>query len=579
MHRNWAAVLDPASQALDSASQALHSAPPPSVGRGASGREGALPPGQKKVSSVSTAAGHASDCVQRFCATEPRPLLAHMLARASGGTERQGQAATASGHGESAHSAAAPLKLVPTLMLAPIADEPSDSSSSTVSHASSVTLAAAASPFPNGHHGPVHQAGRSAEHSILSTRVLTDKHAVDLGCASSLLAATQHRPGDACTELSETWCTHLRRIPALAEAPAALLSAILSRVEYCLVPHGAPLPVAEGAENALAIVLAGTLLRNASSSTVGPGWAIMGDALAGSKRRPGSGLPYDLHADAGGPPVSVLRLLECDFLHALREVALDDLMRSSAATQLCTVPASARHLFAAHMGLLRTSPGQLLCREGAKASSCAVVVLGSAITFTHSAADEPAAAGRPAAVAVASGVVAGTDDKSGKRKQRAGSVAFSSTVTAAHGPAACDDADSSTDGSCREEAGSSSSCGAPNLLRTVMHEHSAALGCVLVCGGIVGSSALTSESVHSESAVMATPGWVLVVDIVALEKDLIKQGALEFARHVVSRNSERFHGGPQFTSSAALNTVGNATSAVGMISRNWRFRCLSFCHV
>lgn len=57
---------------------------------------------------------------------------------------------------------------------------------------------------------------------------------------------------------------------------------------------------------------------------------------------------------------------------------------------------------------------------------------------------------------------------------------------------------------------------------------------------------------------MLTAGWIAYVDVAALEA-AVKGAPADVARMLVMRDSARFHGGPQFASSAALATASSAT--------------------
>lgn len=60
---------------------------------------------------------------------------------------------------------------------------------------------------------------------------------------------------------------------------------------------------------------------------------------------------------------------------------------------------------------------------------------------------------------------------------------------------------------------------------------------------------------------MLTGGWVAYADVAGLEA-AVKSAPAGVARMLVMRDAARFHGGPQFVSSAALNAAGTATAPV-----------------
>lgn len=87
-------------------------------------------------------------------------------------------------------------------------------------------------------------------------------------------------------------------------------------------------------------------------------------------------------------------------------------------------------------------------------------------------------------------------------------------------------------------------------------------GVLLGPGTVVGRESLCPDpAVAAWSAVAVTAGWALAVDVAAVGRAVAAHGTA-VARMLVSRDAARFHGGPQFTSTAALQAAASVSSAL-----------------
>lgn len=71
----------------------------------------------------------------------------------------------------------------------------------------------------------------------------------------------------------------------------------------------------------------------------------------------------------------------------------------------------------------------------------------------------------------------------------------------------------------------------------------------------------TTANATEASVIMLTDGWIAYVDVAGLEV-AVKNAPTDVARMLVMRDSARFHGGPQFASSAALAAASSATTPI-----------------
>lgn len=489
---------------------------------------------------------------------------------------------------------------------------------------------------------------------------------------AQLMSRARSKPAEVAVGLAQEWAAALADDPAFGHAPPPLVTALLQKLQYCVLQPGATL-MAEGRPVAAAFVLLSGRAGvdpPAPPASAAPGGARSGvQAAGGSESKaaegPGAGwivgsacimamraAPCTVRVAAGAAvPVAALAVSARDVYACLWRWGHDRLLAgSTTASVLRSLPPPSRAEAERHMRLVHVPAGAALCVQGAAIDVCFVLVQGRVLECSVCA-DEPgifsrvaeavaahddsvatAAAEAPRLPAVSSGAMwsisqvlsgvqpykaAGAASQRDREERDAGSqvggedgVALRRTYRRWQTAVGEAGGGESGLGLLRRPAGLQGS-GAQvtpagdrpaagrldDVLRTIAEAHHHCLHAVgdvnSHCavddaggeegsgvaeaaaepmstqglplqgpGAVIGADALQPDGgAAALSAVALTPVWAVALDVAAVDHAVAAHGAA-VARMLVSRDAARFHGGPQFTSTAALQAVASAATAL-----------------